>query len=271
MAQTDPDTTGETPLTGGNVSGGVVRIGDTVRRPAGPWTPAVHALLHHLHAVGFTGAPRPLGIDAQGREVLTFAPGSTAWPDRFGLLDPTGRLARVGRLIRELHDAAAEFTPPPDAAWRRLIPPDGTEQIVHHDLAPWNLVLPADAELDVGDWQFIDWDGAGPGTRLGDLAYAAHGFLPLSANPAFRRTDRDAADRLRVLADAYGLDETQRRAWVPLLTARTLAMHDFLRDQTAAGVEPWTTLWREGHGTVWRQDAEYVEARAAHWRAALLD
>ena len=35
----------EIPLGGGNVSGGVVRIGDTVRRPAGPWTPAVHALL----------------------------------------------------------------------------------------------------------------------------------------------------------------------------------------------------------------------------------
>jgi hypothetical protein len=57
----------ETPLGGGNMSSGVVRVGDTVRRPAGPWTPAVHALLAHLHAVGFHGAPAPLGIDQQGR------------------------------------------------------------------------------------------------------------------------------------------------------------------------------------------------------------
>ena len=34
----------EEPLRGGNVSARVVRVGDTVRRPAGPHTPAVHAL-----------------------------------------------------------------------------------------------------------------------------------------------------------------------------------------------------------------------------------
>ncbi|KAB8164237.1 phosphotransferase [Streptomyces sp. 3MP-14] len=263
----------ETPLTGGNVSAHVVRVGDTVRRPAGPWTPAVHALLDHLHAVGFAGAPRPLGIDERGREVLTFAPGGPAWPDRFALLDPGHRLARVGRLIRELHDAAASFTPPPDAAWQRLIPPDGADQIVHHDLAPWNLILPPSDRVDQGDrsgWQFIDWDGAGPGTRLGDLAYAAHGFVPLSANPAFTYPEATAARRLRTLVDAYGLDEAQRRALVPLLTARTRAMHDFLRDRSALGEEPWTTLWREGHGEVWLRDAAYTAEREARWLAALL-
>ena len=49
----------EVPLIGGNTST-VVRVGDTVRRNAGPWTPAVHSLLHHLERVGFTGAPRAL-------------------------------------------------------------------------------------------------------------------------------------------------------------------------------------------------------------------
>ena len=63
-------------LEGGNV-GGAVRVGDTVRRSAGPWTPAVHALLAHLEGTGFTGAPRPLGFDEQGREVLTFLEGES--------------------------------------------------------------------------------------------------------------------------------------------------------------------------------------------------
>jgi hypothetical protein len=63
-------------LEGGNV-GGAVRVGDTVRRSAGPWTPAVHALLAHLAGTGFTGAPRPLGFDEQGREVLTFLEGES--------------------------------------------------------------------------------------------------------------------------------------------------------------------------------------------------
>jgi hypothetical protein len=102
----------EIPLTGGNMSSGVVRVGDTVRRPAGPWTPAVHALLTHLHDVGFDGAPRPLGIDEQGREVLTFIPGTVAWPNHFHLLDGDAQLRRAARLIREFHDAVAGFSTP---------------------------------------------------------------------------------------------------------------------------------------------------------------
>src|ERR1700753_2437604 len=97
----------EVPLHGGNMSGPVVRVGDTVRRPAGPWTPAVHALLAHLHDAGFEGAPRPLGLDSSGREVLTFIPGTVAWPDGFHLLDDDRALRRAARLIREFHDAVA--------------------------------------------------------------------------------------------------------------------------------------------------------------------
>jgi hypothetical protein len=108
-----PMTGTEVPLSGGNMSSGVVRVGDTVRRPAGPWTPAVHALLAHLHDVGFRGAPRPLGIDERGREILTFVPGPVAWPGTFYLLDDDGQLRRVACLIREFHDAVDGFTPPP--------------------------------------------------------------------------------------------------------------------------------------------------------------
>ena len=82
----------EEPLPGGNASTGVMRVGDTVRRPAGPHTPAVHELLLYLRAAGFEGAPRPLGIDERGREVLTFIRGTVPWPDRFDLLEPRERL-----------------------------------------------------------------------------------------------------------------------------------------------------------------------------------
>src|ERR1700750_1023228 len=56
----------EHPLGGGNVAAGVVRVGDTVRKPAGFWTPAVDALLTHVRRAGFAGAPRPLGRGARG-------------------------------------------------------------------------------------------------------------------------------------------------------------------------------------------------------------
>jgi phosphotransferase family enzyme len=255
----------EIPLTGGNVSAGVVRVGDTVRRPAGPWTPAVHALLTHLHDAGFTGAPRPLGIDERGREVLGFAPGATVWPGRFAEVEPRTRLARVGRMIRELHDAVAGFTPPPDAAWRVVIPPEddgGDEIIAHHDLAPWNLVT------DGGTWTFIDWDAAGPGSRLWDLAYAVKAFVPLSADPAWRRPD--AAARVRVLADAYGLDEEQRRRLAPMLARRSRAMYDLLAAGHAQGTSPWARLWAEGHGETWERDTTYIRQNERTWLAALL-
>lgn len=252
----------EVPLAGGNMNAGVVRVGDTVRRPAGPWTPAVHALLGHLHAVGFRGAPRPLGIDERGREILTFLPGVVAWPGHFDRLDGDAPLRRAARLIREFHDAVAGFAPPPGAQWQTLIPADGDEIIAHHDLAPWNLVI--------GDrqWAFIDWDTAGPGTRLWDLAYAIHGFAPLSADPAHQRGD--AGRRLRVIADAYGLTEQQRLDLIPLLARRTQAMHDFLAHQAARGAQPWTRLWQEGHGTTWQADTTYIDERQQNWRQALL-
>jgi Phosphotransferase enzyme family len=252
----------EVPLVGGNMTGGVVRVGDTVRRPAGPWTPAVHALLDHLNAVGFAGAPRALGIDDRGREVLTFVPGVVAWPDHFHLLHPDDRLSRVAGLIRDFHDAVAGFVPPADARWQALIPADGAEIIAHHDLAPWNLII---AE---GRWAFIDWDVAAPGTRLWDLAYAIHGFIPLTADPAFQR--EDAGRRLRLFADAYGLTQAQRQQIVPLLARRTRAMHTFLAEQAAREVQPWARLWREGHGDAWLGDTEYIAGREKLWHRMLL-
>ena len=256
-------TANEVPLGGGNVSGGVVRIGDTVRRPAGPWTPAVHALLGHLHAAGFPGAPWPQGFDEHGREVLTFIPGTVPWPDNFHLLDSGNRLRRVARLIRDFHDAVTGFCPPPDARWQALIPAEGTGIIAHHDLAPWNLVI------GPGQWAFIDWDTAAPGSRLWDVAYALHGFVPLSASPRHRRGS--PAHRLRLFADAYGLDQAQRQQIVPMLTRRARAMHDFLAGQAATGAQPWTRLWHAGHGRAWQADAGYIAKRETTWRQALLD
>lgn len=240
----------EEPLTGGNVAGRVVRVGATVRKPATAATPAVHALLCHLHDVGFTGAPRSFGVDDQGRHVLEYVP---------GVLDRLPDIARVGRLIRDFHDAVAGFRPPSGAAWDVVIPPDRDELICHHDLAPWNLVVNDDR------WVFIDWDGAGPGSRLWDLAYAAHGFVPLSpnGNPA---TD---GPRLRALADGYGLTARQRARLPALITAHTRGMYDLLVRGGATGEQPWARLFAEGHADHWGPAADYIERHEPVWTAVL--
>jgi len=244
-------------LLGGNVADAVVRVGETVRKPAGPQTSAVAALLEHLHAAGFTGAPRTLGRDERGRHILEYVPGQLA--DVMPPLDPGG-LHRVGQLIRELHDKAQDFAAPPGARWDVIIPPDRCELICHHDLAPWNLVRDGDR------WVFIDWDGAGPGSRLWDLAYAATGFVPFAAggDPA---TD---GPRLRALADGYGLDAQQRRELPPLIGAHTRGMFDLLRESALTGDQPWARLYAEGHGDYWGLAADYIETHLDTWTRALL-
>ena len=246
----------EEPLTGGNVSVGVVRVGGTVRKPASPASPAVEALLRHLEAVGFDGAPRALGYDSRGRQVLEYVDGPIA--HTLGLLSPAG-LRRVGALIRDLHQACASFEPPAEARWEVLLPADREELICHHDLAPWNLVLAEDR------WVFIDWDGLGPGTRLWDLGYAAHGFVGLAAG---NDPHRDAP-RLAALAAGYGLTAEERVGFPEQVEGHTRAMYQLLCDGAATGQQPWARLHAEGHADHWGPAADYIGSNRELWRAAL--
>lgn len=125
-------------LPGGN-AGGAVLVDGTVRRPTGPWTPAVHDLLRHLERRGFAGAPRALGVDEQGREVLSYLPGATVgtaspWPP---WVHTDEALEQVGRWLRCYHAAVQDFVPEPGATWRigsRSWQPG--DVIGHNDAAP---------------------------------------------------------------------------------------------------------------------------------------
>ncbi|MDQ3855142.1 MAG: phosphotransferase, partial [Chloroflexota bacterium] len=237
----------EVPFADGNVTG-AVRIGDTVRRGTGPWTPAVHALLRHLERAGFEGAPRVLGIDDQWREVLTYVPGET---------DPNPRvsfggdeaLAGVARLLRRYHDAVASFEPPLDAAWRPSADASpGDELICHNDIAPYNTIVSEGRPV-----AFIDWDLAAPGTRKWDLAHALWRFVPLYEDWG---SPEAQGRRLRLFCDAYGLGE--RRGLLDIIERRQRATHDGLRAWAEAGEPAFQVLWREGHGDAALRDLEYV-------------
>ncbi|GIF67022.1 hypothetical protein Ais01nite_50570 [Asanoa ishikariensis] len=247
----------EEPLTG-NVTAGIVRVGDTVRRPVGPHTDAVDALLHHLHDVGFTGAPRPLGRDEQGRQVLEFVPGESTMD-----IDPRD-LPDLGGLLRDLHAATAEFTPPPDAGWHIEIPPVGVpgspvgEVICHHDAAPWNLVR---AERG---WVLIDWDNAGPGSRTWEVAYSALTCCGMRPD----RPVEESAARLRSFVDGYGLDPALRPALAGLLGVNAGAMYDLLATAARDGRQPWARIYTED-GPYWRGVADYLDSNVAAWRAEL--
>jgi len=179
-------------------SGGVWRdddpdFGPTVHRPTGAWTPAVHDLLVHLENAGLDGVPRPLGFDEDGREVLTYLPGRTVDVDAEAAPDAT--LAAAARWLRRFHDAVHAYDPGP-RIWRQTAAPLEPGQLIcHNDTGAYNWVL--DGDRFVG---MIDWDQAGPGLPLDDLA-----FLCWSGVPLFRRVPTaDAARRVALAAGAYG-------------------------------------------------------------------
>ena len=237
-----------------------------VIRDAGPWTPAVHALLRHLEDVGFAGAPRLAGsgparsgparsgpagsgLDADGREALTFIDGEFTQPGPWSL----DGAAAVGRLLRDLHRATRSFRPPPDAVWfpwhgRTLGRP--AKVFGHCDVAPWNIV--ARDGLPVA---LIDWETAGPVDPLVELAQLAWLNAKLHDDIVARREHlpplTDRARQLAAIVDGYGLTARQRRGFLSQIIEFAICDTAFEADDaaitpetTAHPVAPWAMAWR---------------------------
>jgi Phosphotransferase enzyme family len=232
-------------LDGGN-TGGAVRVGETIRRAAGPWTPAVHALLLHLARNGFPDSPRPLGIDRQGREMLTFVAGETVgtrlpWP---AWTHTARTLIQVARWLRHYHDAVSDFVPPDGAVWRMSGPWRPGLIIGHNDAAPYNAV-----------WRpghlagFIDWDLAGPVTPAWDLAFAAFSWVPLHAGHVVARegfTDFGSRPaRLQLFLAEYGWTGTMGE-FLDIVRTRICAHAAGVRNLAAAGDPLFTRLVVQG-------------------------
>ena len=235
------------PLEGDGVTPGIVRIGDTVRRPLRPFSLTVQAYLAHLRDAGFTGAPEPLGVDEQGREVLSFVPGDVPRnplpPDTAG--DEV--LVALARLIRSLHGASAGWAPPPDAVWGGTPSTAGqvsgpTELVSHRDYYPGNVVFRAGLPVAL-----IDFDLAKPTTRLYDVANALWYWAPLRAPgdraPAF--AELDIPRRIALFADVYGMTAEQRAQFAPFVI--DMAHRFYLNARASAELDPvFRRLWEDG-------------------------
>lgn len=179
-------TADEWPLGGGRWTAGVVRVGDTVRRPGTGFTAT---LLSHLAANGFDGSPRHLGWDDHGRQILSFLPGDVPpkW-QRF----TDDQVAEAAALLRRFHDAG-----------RDLAATLGGDVICHHDAGPNNTVF-----RDGHPVALIDVDFAAAGPALDDVAYLAWSWC-ISSRPDRGPAGFQAA-QVRVLTDAYGLAAADR-------------------------------------------------------------
>lgn len=232
-------------MTGGNMNA-VERVGDTVRRIAGPWTPTVHRYLEYVRRGGVDWAPKPLGIE-HDREVLSFVHGdvpqyplpSWVWSDAV-LLDGARRM-------RQLHDASIGFRLD-DATWQSWtkVP---AEVICHNDFAPHNLAF-ADGVI-VGA---IDFDMCSPGPRIWDIAYFATRAVPLTAVVPDGAPDMaDARRRVELILAAYGSSAT----WLDVMRIAIRRLWDLAEFSISKADElAKPHLLREARD--YERDAEYL-------------
>jgi Ser/Thr protein kinase RdoA (MazF antagonist) len=210
------------PLAGGRVTPGVVRVGDTVRRPQGPHSPFVHDLLLLLEAAGFDAVPRFLGVDDLGREVLSFVEGEV--PDDLVAGHSDEVLVAAARLIRGYHDAVAGCALA-----------GGEEIVCHDDLSPCNAVF-----RDGLPRAWIDFDDARPGSRVRDLAYALFSWLNLGTDgPPVAEQGRRARLMLREYGSAPPPEELQAE-----LIRMTAARRDWHERRALHAAVPW---WQAQH------------------------
>jgi hypothetical protein len=231
----------------------------------------VRALLKHLESVGFEGAPRFLGVDSKGREVLTYLDGEVAGRPRPAWIADEDRMISVAQLLRAYHDAVAGFGIPTD------IPPpfeppglpaitDTPELVGHQDITPENVVF-----RDGRAYALIDFDLARPVSRAQEMVNLMLWWGPFGEDadldPEFRGLDR--VHRCRLLADVYGLSEPDRRRLMELAIERNeRAWHTMkYRAETLGG--GWQRMWSEGVGDIIKNRQVWFEKNADSITTAL--
>ncbi|WP_458126505.1 phosphotransferase [Paenibacillus sp. Z3-2] len=257
-------------FTGGNVNQ-VVRIGETVRRQAKP-NPYVHELLSHLEKVGYDHAPRFLRIDEQGREVLSYLEGivpGNDYPEIEEYMWSDESLIGVAKLLRSYHDATVGFIATSESMNKYPGITEQDEVVCHNDFAPYNVVY-----KDGRPQGIIDFDMAGPGPRLWDIAYALYTSVPLAdfspkmdgkgvmpysslAHGSIRN------ERITLFMSTYGLSvPTDLKEWV---ISRIRFMCKTLSDRAAAGEHAFMKMVEEGHLAHYEKELVFLEKSFDDW------
>ena len=232
-----------------------MRVGDTVRRPQSPRSPAVHALLRHLERVGFEGAPRYLGQDDQGREVLTYVPGEAPRPPYPAWALTETALVSVARLLRRYHEAVRGFDPSP-YGWLTVVPARFRAGLVCHNDPNLDNVVFRDGEAVA----LIDFDLASPGSEVWDIALAARLWVPLRAAADIDDRRRGASEhRLGAFLDAYDVAPHDRRRVVEAAAES----HEWCYGIVRAGAERGSP----GYVQYWTPDAQERAQRGRRWFA----
>ena len=254
-------------LTGGRV-GQIIRNGETIHRPTGPWTPTIHKLLHHIRAHGFLSGPEPLGFDNAGNEVVSFIPGEVSNYPLLKTAVSTKALVSAAQLLRAYHDASASFLNelPGDAVW--MLPKREPEEVVcHGDYAPYNVVLDGSEAVAI-----IDFDTAHPAPRVWDIAYALYRWVPLTHpdNPDGFGSEQEKAERAQLFCNAYGLAQTNRLSLIELVIERLQVLVDFMQSEAEGGNKAFRANIADEHHLIYLKDIEYLKVNGEKFQTEII-
>lgn len=255
----------EESLAGGNVSN-VYKSGDTVRRERKQNSKRVHALLRHLENKGYEYAPRFLGIDEKGREVLSFIEGEAGHYPLKTYMRSEEVLRDIAVMLRSYHDAVIDF--PVEDGWPSIDQtPPPAEVICHNDFAPYNMIFRQEKPIGI-----IDFDMAGPGPRLWDIAYTLYTCVPLSRFYVTETGEQvpyhplDAwrmKSRVQLFFDSYG--EILAEDYLDMVLLRIEALCKTITSKARAGDPAFQKMIHEGHLEHYQNDLAFIKEHRNEW------
>lgn len=256
-------------LTGGNVSN-VYRAGDTVRRDLKPDSYKIHKLLRHLERKGFRYAPKFLGIDDKGREILTYIEGEAGNYPLKSYMWSDAVLAAIAKMLRQYHDAVQDFTV--DESWEPIDnTPQHFEVLCHNDFAIYNVIFRNERPAGI-----IDYDVAGPGPRLWDIAYTLYTCVPISRlylsetdevieYDALQHASR-LKNRVALFLEAYGYEAYGTNVnYLDMVLLRLEGLCQTIIRKSNEGDAAFQKMIEEGHLEHYQRDIQFIREHRAEW------
>ncbi|KRF06784.1 aminoglycoside phosphotransferase [Paenibacillus sp. Soil766] len=254
-------------LTGGNVSN-VYRSADTVRRDLKPDSTKIHKLLNHLENKGFSYAPKFLGIDGKGREILSFIEGKAGNYPLKEYMWSNDVLKEIAKMLRLYHDAVSDF--PISDEWKPMDnTPNNIEIICHNDFAIYNIIF--NNEKPVG---IIDFDVAAPGPRLWDIAYTLYTCVPLSrryhnetGEAVYYNPLHDAEhikQRVQLFFESYGIDGMEED-YLETVLLRLEGLCKYIKRKASEGDIAFQKMIDEGHLEHYQNEIKFIRKYGNEW------
>lgn len=253
-------------LTGGNVSN-VYRFRDTIRRELKQDSPKIHKLLNHLEDKGFNYAPKFLGIDEKSREKLSYIKGEAGNYPLKSYMWSDDALKDIAKMLRLYHEAVSDF--PVSDEWKPIEnTPKPLEVLCHNDFAIYNIIFYNKKPVGI-----IDFDVAGPGPRLWDLAYTLYTCVPLSriyyseTGEAIHYYSLLHADpikqRVKLFFESYG--EEINEDYLEMVLLRLEGLCKTIKRKAKEGDIAFQKMMDEGHIEHYQKDIKFIRECGKEW------